>query len=346
MAAAFLLIAYGLMWGLPNLYDFAQDSVVPQGNLAQVRASFEKVTAFRYPPFHFMLLRACFLPARGLLQVSSFGENPKVASTLFILTARLVSVAMALGVLGLIYAIGRRLWDERTGLRGGAAVRPLASDALLRQEREPRHPLRLLARARAVLLRADPAGEPPARLSLARPLGRAGGVHQGPGVRIHSADARRALLSPAREAQTAAARVPAASVALRGAGGARFRGSLRGDPQHPLRPGRILAARQRGHRAGIRRLAPVLNGGRSGNCACWRRRRCACATRGPWRAWRWRFSGWSSLSGKAASGGRGWRRSSRSSRITCRSSRSSDTSIRALCCRCCWCWRSSRGAAR
>ncbi len=115
MGAAFVLIAYGLLWGLPNLYDFAQDSVVPQGNLAQVHASFEKVTAFRYPPFHFMLLRACFLPARGLLRVSSLGENPKVASTLFILTARLVSVVMALGALGLIYAVGRRLWDEHAG---------------------------------------------------------------------------------------------------------------------------------------------------------------------------------------------------------------------------------------
>ena len=116
MAAGFVLIAYGLMWGLPNLYDFAQDSVVPQGNLAQVRAPFEKVTAFRYPPFHFMVLRACFWPVRGLLRISSYGENLKVASTLFILAARLVSVAMALGVLGLIYAAGRRLWDERTGL--------------------------------------------------------------------------------------------------------------------------------------------------------------------------------------------------------------------------------------
>jgi 4-amino-4-deoxy-L-arabinose transferase-like glycosyltransferase len=115
LALGFLLITFGLMWGLPNLYDFAQDSVVPLGNLAQVSVPFEKVTAFRYPPFHFMLLKACFLPARGFLQLSSLGENPKVASTLFILTARLVSVAMALGVMGLLHAIGRRLWDERAG---------------------------------------------------------------------------------------------------------------------------------------------------------------------------------------------------------------------------------------
>lgn len=115
MAAALVLCVYGLMWGLPNLYDFAQDSVVPLGNLAQVGAGFGEVTAHRYPPFHFILLQVCFLPLRGLLRISSLGENPKVASTLFILTARLVSVAMALGTLPIIRAIGRRLWDERTG---------------------------------------------------------------------------------------------------------------------------------------------------------------------------------------------------------------------------------------
>jgi 4-amino-4-deoxy-L-arabinose transferase-like glycosyltransferase len=129
MAVSFLLIMYGLLWGLPNLYDFAQDSVVPQGNLAQVHAPFEKVTAFRYPPFHFLLLRACFLPARGLLQISSLSENAKVASTLFILTARLASVAMALGALGFIYAAGRRLWDERVG-RAAALLFVLSPVAL------------------------------------------------------------------------------------------------------------------------------------------------------------------------------------------------------------------------
>ena len=115
LASGLVLCTFGLMWGLPNLFDFAQDSVVPNGALAQLGTSFEKVTTFRYPPFHFLVLRVCFLPARALLAIPGIRENHKVASTLFILTARLVSVAMALGVLALLRAIGRRLWDESAG---------------------------------------------------------------------------------------------------------------------------------------------------------------------------------------------------------------------------------------
>ena len=57
---ALVLCAWGLMWGLPYSFDPAQDSVVPNGQLAEMGASFEQVTAHRYPPFHFMLLRAAW----------------------------------------------------------------------------------------------------------------------------------------------------------------------------------------------------------------------------------------------------------------------------------------------
>lgn len=118
LGTALVLCAYGLMWGLPNLFDFAQDSVVPTGTLAQLGFSFQEITAYRYPPFHFLLLHICFLPARALLLIPGLGENPKLSATLFILTARLLSVAMAVGVTWIIYRIGRRLWDETAGIAG------------------------------------------------------------------------------------------------------------------------------------------------------------------------------------------------------------------------------------
>ena len=34
-AAAVVLFSYGILWGLPNLVDFAQDSLVPVGALAE-----------------------------------------------------------------------------------------------------------------------------------------------------------------------------------------------------------------------------------------------------------------------------------------------------------------------
>jgi len=119
LGAALVLCSFGLMWGLPNLFDFAQDSLVPYGTLAQKGFEFERITAFRYPPLHFWVLRVCFLPARALLQVPSLGRNPKMASTLFILSARLVSLAMALGTVWLLFATSRKLWDESAGLAAG-----------------------------------------------------------------------------------------------------------------------------------------------------------------------------------------------------------------------------------
>jgi hypothetical protein len=114
LGAGLVLCCFGLMWGLPHLFDFAQDSVVPIGALAEKNFSFEEITAHRYPPFHFWLLRAAFLPARAVIAMTS--PNDKVRSTLFILSARLVSVAMALGTLLWLFAAARRLWDERSGL--------------------------------------------------------------------------------------------------------------------------------------------------------------------------------------------------------------------------------------
>jgi hypothetical protein len=117
LGAGVVLCCFGLMWGLPHLFDFAQDSLVPMGALAEKSFSFEKVTAYRYPPFHFWVLRGAFLPARAIIAMTS--PNDKVRSALFILSARLVSVTMALGVLLWLFAAGRRLWDERCGLAAG-----------------------------------------------------------------------------------------------------------------------------------------------------------------------------------------------------------------------------------
>lgn len=120
-ALAFILISFGLMWGLPNLFDFAQDSVVPMGTLAQRGFAFDKITTFRYPPLHFQLLRLCFLPVRALCRVPAIAAITKLSATLFIFAARLVSVAMALGTTWMILLTGRRLWDTATG-QGAALI--------------------------------------------------------------------------------------------------------------------------------------------------------------------------------------------------------------------------------
>lgn len=126
---ALLLCCVGILWGLPNHWDFAQDSVVPLGQLARMDATGEAVTQYRYPPFHLELLSVLFAPVRWITDATAIGQNEKLSATLFILTARLVSVAMTLGTLGFLIATGRRLWDERTGLM--AALLFLLSPATL-----------------------------------------------------------------------------------------------------------------------------------------------------------------------------------------------------------------------
>jgi len=118
MAAALVLCLVGIMWGLPHHWDFAQDSVVPLGRLARIGAAGDEVTQYRYPPFHLFLLKVAFVPVRLLVNLARF--NQKTGDTFFILTARLISAAMALGALRFIILLGKRLWDERVGLLAGA----------------------------------------------------------------------------------------------------------------------------------------------------------------------------------------------------------------------------------
>jgi len=115
LAAAFVVCVWGLMWGLPNAFDFAQDSLVPMGKLAERGFDLEAVTAYRYPPAHFMLLRVVFVPVSLLGRLPAFADNEKMEATLFILAARVVSLAMALGTVWIVFLLGRRLWNETAG---------------------------------------------------------------------------------------------------------------------------------------------------------------------------------------------------------------------------------------
>jgi len=103
VAVCLLVNGYGLMWGQPNPWDWAVDSVVPEGPLVHQGSDLVEITAKRYPPFHFYLLKAAFLPARRLAKMRYFAERVKMSSMLYIMTARLLSVAMGTGAALLVY---------------------------------------------------------------------------------------------------------------------------------------------------------------------------------------------------------------------------------------------------
>ena len=116
MAGVVIMCGVGLMWGLPNHWDFAQDSVVPLGRLALINAPADEVTQYRYPPFHLKLLTGLFRPLRRIIESSPIHENDKLSATLFILSGRVVSLAMAAGAVWLVMRTGARLWNEHTGM--------------------------------------------------------------------------------------------------------------------------------------------------------------------------------------------------------------------------------------
>ncbi|HRU07172.1 MAG TPA: glycosyltransferase family 39 protein, partial [Candidatus Brocadiia bacterium] len=119
--AASLLVLYGLLWGLPNLWDPAADSLTPQGLLVAQSRDFLRLTSGRYPPLHFYALRLAFVPADALAHLGAFA-NLKLKSTLYITTARLISAAMFVATVLLVRALTRRLYGPGPGLIAAAVV--------------------------------------------------------------------------------------------------------------------------------------------------------------------------------------------------------------------------------
>jgi len=129
--AACLLLAlsldvFVLNWGLPNGNDsWAADALGPVTVLGIVRRSFAEWNSgwyfFKYPPGYPFSLAAVFSPYLIYLRLSGQWDHPVAHEpygfadpdrALFVLAllGRCLSVAFALGVVGLSYAIGRRLY--------------------------------------------------------------------------------------------------------------------------------------------------------------------------------------------------------------------------------------------
>ena len=112
VAAASLLILYGVFWGMPNHWDTAADSVVPVGRLMRKTRDLAGVTAKRYPPLHLMLVRGALAGADVLSRAEPFRSNPKFRDTLYIMAGRLLSAAMGVGLVVCVFLLTRRLFGR------------------------------------------------------------------------------------------------------------------------------------------------------------------------------------------------------------------------------------------
>jgi hypothetical protein len=125
-AWAFVLFAVGLWWGLPNWIAWAGDELHPSTWHQAISPATPTGWHARYPPLHFALLDGASQPLRLLLDHKILKLDDYDANTLLIYFSRIVSLVMALCTLGLVYRIGREIYDRRSALLATFAVASIA----------------------------------------------------------------------------------------------------------------------------------------------------------------------------------------------------------------------------
>lgn len=106
------LYAWGLRYGLPNVYSWAQDEIIPAEVLEGAQQRFSGGWHSRYPPLHYGLLALAYAPVRWLSPPVLVAYDSITYERLFV-TGRLLSLAMAAGTLLLLFGIGVELIGRR-----------------------------------------------------------------------------------------------------------------------------------------------------------------------------------------------------------------------------------------
>ncbi len=139
---ALLLFLPGLCWGLPAATDavrprsWAIDAITPMGPVTDLAAVWDAGRDYgytAYPLLHYLVLAAVFAPYRLFLRATGgLGEatwafphgfaDPARALIVQEVLGRLVSVAMATGIVLAAYATARTLWGRTAGRAAGAMV--------------------------------------------------------------------------------------------------------------------------------------------------------------------------------------------------------------------------------
>jgi hypothetical protein len=121
LLVAVVTFTCGLWWGLPDFYGWASDELGPGDVNDALSRHFSGGWATIYPPLHYAVLGIFTAPfhllsALGLIEL----DELRVTTAAFVVQ-RLVSVIMALGTLGLVFAIGNTI-TPRAGAFAAAIV--------------------------------------------------------------------------------------------------------------------------------------------------------------------------------------------------------------------------------
>ena len=120
----------GIGWGLPASDGWDDDGFAPRNFLTALALTYKPGSYFTYPPLHAFLLALPTLPvsvlalmhAHSFTQADVIGEITKPRyMTFFAIAARLISVAMSLGIIVCVGRIAALIAGRRAGLFAAAA---------------------------------------------------------------------------------------------------------------------------------------------------------------------------------------------------------------------------------
>ncbi|MEO8504703.1 MAG: heparin lyase I family protein [Acidobacteriota bacterium] len=114
---ALALFGCGLWWGLPGPWGWAGDELHPS-SWRQAIATDPPVDSrawhLRYPPLHFAVLEGVSWPLRALIDHGAWNFSQEQRDSSLIVLGRFVSLAMALGIVWLVYLVGCEIYDRRS----------------------------------------------------------------------------------------------------------------------------------------------------------------------------------------------------------------------------------------
>jgi 4-amino-4-deoxy-L-arabinose transferase-like glycosyltransferase len=130
LAAAGALRLTGLFWGLPASDGWDDDGFAPRNFLTALALTYKPGSYFTYPPLHAFILAIFTLPGSliALSHVTSWTQSGVVGEftkppymTFFAVTARLVSIAMSLGIIAGIGQMAELIAGRRAGFFAAGA---------------------------------------------------------------------------------------------------------------------------------------------------------------------------------------------------------------------------------
>jgi hypothetical protein len=131
VACTLVLHVVGIGWGLPAADGWDDDGIAPRDFLVGSYLTFRPGHYFTYPPVHLVALTLLTLPVTlfGLARSATLAPPDVIAElvrtpymTVFAVVARLITEAMALGIVVVLGRLGEEIWGRRSGTFAAAVA--------------------------------------------------------------------------------------------------------------------------------------------------------------------------------------------------------------------------------